>query len=301
MFRSDVTMTKGEFDTDCACPDAPGDLVEGRSMNDSVVRVLEFASLVVGAFVLSWIVRRVIRVVTRRAVRLAQERPGTWRLRLPRVSEIDTEIETRRRQRADAAARMFGHIVTSIIFVGTGFVGLQLFGVDPVYVISSAGFLGLAIALSCQEIIRNLLLGTMALLEDRYAVGDDVLLSVNGNEVRGIVDLMGPASLRLRTLDGATWHSGHSSIDSVTNFSQVAATAELLVPTDQWQGVQDVAPKRLAAASNDVGLAGVIFLPELVAMPYSTDLTSVQVKSNKPLSDGQKESLQQRLIGSSTR
>lgn len=265
-------------------------------MPSTILSVLEVVSLFIVAWMLSWGIRRVIRASTRRAVRLAQERPGTWRLRLPRISEVDSEIETRRRQRADAAARMFGHIVTSFVFVGATFIGLQLVGVNPVYAVSSAGFLGLAIALSCQEIIRNLLTGTMALLEDRYAVGDDVLLAIGGNEVRGIVDLMGPASVRLRTKEGATWHAGHSAIDSVTNFSQVAATAELLVPTEQWRDVEDVAVRRLAAASNDVGLTGVIFLPELIALQHPTGVTSVQVKSNKPLSDSQKESLHERLV-----
>ncbi|MEP1126601.1 MAG: mechanosensitive ion channel domain-containing protein [Ilumatobacter sp.] len=264
----------------------------------TIVPALEVMILFAGAWMLAWVVRRVIRASTRRAVRLAQERPGTWRLRLPRVSEVDTEVETRRRQRADAAARMFGHIVTSFIFVAAAFIGLQLVGVNPVYAVSSAGFLGVAIALSCQEIIRNVLTGTLALLEDRYAVGDDVLLALGGNEVRGTVDLMGPASIRLRTADGATWHAGHSSIDSVTNFSQVAAVAELMVPTEQWNDVEDVAAKRLAAASNDVGLTGVIFLPELTAMAHPTGVTTVQVRSNKPLSDGQKESLHERLVES---
>lgn len=261
-----------------------------------IVHALEVVSLFLAAWLLAWVMRRVIRASTRRAVRLAQDRPGTWRIRLPRVSEIDTEIETRRRQRADAAARMFGHIVTSFIFVASAFIGLQLVGVNPVYAVSSAGFLGVAIALSCQEIIRNLLTGTMALLEDRYAVGDDVLLTIGGNEVRGTVDLMGPASIRLRTTEGATWHAGHSAIDSVTNFSQVAAVAELLVPTEQWNEVEDVAARRLAAASNDVGLTGVIFLPDLIAMAHPTGVTTVQVRSNKPLSDGQKETLQERLV-----
>ncbi|MEP4649014.1 MAG: hypothetical protein ABJ314_02455, partial [Ilumatobacter sp.] len=155
----------------------------------TIVPALEVMILFAGAWMLAWVVRRVIRASTRRAVRLAQERPGTWRLRLPRVSEVDTEVETRRRQRADAAARMFGHIVTSFIFVAAAFIGLQLVGVNPVYAVSSAGFLGVAIALSCQEIIRNVLTGTLALLEDRYAVGDDVLLALGGNEVRGTVDL----------------------------------------------------------------------------------------------------------------
>ena len=208
---------------------------------------------------------------------------------------MDGESESRRRQRADSAARMLGHIVTSLILVGAVFGGLQLLGVDPVYVISSAGFVGLAIALSGQEIIRNLLTGTLALLEDRYAVGDEVMVTLAGTEVRGTIDLVGPASIRLRTSDGAAWHAGHSSIDSITNYSQLPATAEIIVPTEQWRNVRDEAGKVLAAASNDVGLSGVVFLPELVAMPHDTGVTSIKVTTNKPLTHAQRENLHGRL------
>ncbi len=135
--------------------------------------------------------------------------------------------------------------------------GLQIVGVDPVYAISSAGFVGLALALSGQDIIKNLLAGTMAILEDRYAVGDQVAITLGSNEVNGTIDLMGPASIRLRTEAGATWHAGHSAIDSVTNYSQLAASSEIAIPTTEWNDVEDDAARRLTTASNDVGLTGV--------------------------------------------
>lgn len=265
-------------------------------MTFDVISLLEMVGLVVGACAASWILRRVIRAMTRRAVRLAAKRPGMWRVRLQRRSELAADFEARRRSRADASARMIGHIVTTLIVVGAAFIGLQIVGVDPVYVISSAGFVGLAIALSGQEIIRNLLVGTMALLEDRYAVGDEVVFSIGGNEVEGIVDLVGPASVRLRTPAGATWHAGHSAIESITNRSQVAATVEILVPSRRWDDVESDAARIIADASNDVGLTGVVFLPGLVATPHPAGGTSVQVKANKPLTDGQRAALQERLL-----
>ncbi len=259
--------------------------------------VLEVLLLIPVAAVVSWAIRRLIRVLTRRAMRRSQERPGTWRIRLRRIAETDTDTETRRRQRADAAARMLGHIVTSLIFIAAIFVGLQVLGVDPVYMISSAGFIGFAIALSGQEIIKNLLAGTMALLEDRYAVGDQVLITVSGNDVRGTIDLMGPASIRLRTADGATWHAGHASIECITNFSQLAASAEIAIPTDHWNDVEDGAAKRLTAASNDIGLTGVVFLPDLAAQQHPAGVTTVTVRSNRALTDDQKCLVQERLTG----
>ncbi len=263
----------------------------------NLTTLIELGLLVPSALFLAWSARRVIRALTRRAVRRAQERPGTWRGRLRRLNDLDSEIEVRRRQRADAAARMLGHFVTAMILVGAVLIGLNIVGVDPVYAISSAGFVGLALALSGQDLIKNLLAGTTAILEDRYAVGDQVSITLGSNEVRGTIDLMGPASIRLRTEAGATWHAGHAAIDSVTNYSQLAASSEIAIPTDAWSDVEDDASRRLTTASNDVGLTGVIFLPDLAAQEHPTGVTTVTVRSNRPLSADQKQIVRDRLSG----
>ncbi len=190
---------------------------------------------------------------------------------------------------------MLGHFVTSLIFVGAVLIGLHLLGVDPVYAVSSAGFIGLAIALSGQDIIKNLMAGTTALLEDRYAVGDRVSVTMSGIEVSGTIDLMGPASIRVRTDVGATWHAGHSAIDSVTNFSQLPASSDIAIATTQWNHVEDDAAQRLKSASNDVGLTGVIFLPDLATQDHPTGVTTVTVRSNRPLTDDQKHLVHKRL------
>jgi hypothetical protein len=266
-------------------------------MTVSLVSTSGVLALFAAAFVVSFVVRRVIRGLVRRAVRRGAERPGTWRVRLRRLGDLDTEIENRKRQRADASARMFGHVVTALLFVTATLLALHLVGVDPVYAISSAGFVGLAVALSAQDLVRNLIAGTVALLEDRYAVGDEVTVRVSGTELRGVIDLAGAASLRLRGEHGETVHVGHAAIESVVNHSQLPASAEIGVATDRWTDVEDAASQRLAAASNDVGLTGVVFLPELTAQPHPAGMTTVTVKSNRPLTDDQKSLVRDRLIG----
>ncbi len=257
--------------------------------------IVELVLLVPAALALSWCVRAVIRAMTRRAVRRAQIRPGTWRSRLRRRNEVDTDVEARRRQRADAAARMLGHIATIVIAIGTVLLALQIVGVDPVYAISSAGFVGFAIALSGQDLIKNVLAGTVALLEDRYAVGDQVTITTSGNEVNGTIDLVGVASIRVRTEAGATWYAGHAEIDSVTNYSQLAASSDIAIPTALWNDVEDDASQRLVNASNDVGLTGVVFLPEIGVERHPVGLTTVTVRSNRPLSADQKRLVEDRL------
>ena len=251
---------------------------------------------------LSWCARTSIRRLTRRAVRRAQRSEGSWRVRLDRLGD-DGQADVRKRQRADAVARMLGRLVTVMIFMFAIFAALEILGVNLAFAISSAGFIGVALALSAQDFVKDFLGGTRALLEDRYAVGDEVVLLVSGAEVRGTVDLIGSASIRLRTAGGATWHAGHHSVDAVTNLSQLPAVSDIEVPVDDWARADErAAVERLAVASNDVGLTGVVFLRDIETHePESlgdaaADTVTVRVKTNRPLSSPETEIVRNKLL-----
>lgn len=265
-----------------------------------VASVSEAALLLPFAIVASWLARAGIRTLTRRSVRRAQRAEGSWRVRLDRLGD-DGQADARKRQRADAVARMLGHFVTVAIFTLATFAALNLIGVDLVFAISSAGFIGLAIALSGQDLVKDLLAGTRALMEDRYAVGDEVVLRVSGTEVRGTVDLIGTASVRLRTPDGATWHAGHHAVESVTNLSQLPAVSNIDVPLEEWATADErEASDRLACASNDVGLTGVVFLRDIETHEpdhnSDTDTVTVRVKTNRPLSSPEADLVRRKLL-----
>jgi small-conductance mechanosensitive channel len=250
----------------------------------------------------SWLARTTIRQLTRRAVRRAQRSEGSWRVRLDRLGD-DGQADVRKRQRADAVARMLGRLVTVVIFMFAIFASLEILGVNLAFAISSAGFIGVALALSAQDFVKDFLGGTRALLEDRYAVGDEVVLRVSGAEVRGTVDLIGSASIRLRTADGATWHAGHHSVEAVTNLSQLPAVSDIQVPVDDWAlADEDAVVERLAVASNDVGLTGVVFLRDIETHEPATDeqlptgMVTVRVKTNRPLSSPETEIVRNKLL-----
>jgi hypothetical protein len=264
----------------------------------------EAALLLPIAIFVSWLARTTLRTFTRRAVRHAQRSDSSWRVRLDRLGD-NGQADVRKRQRADAVAKMLGQFVTVVIFTLATFAALELLGVDLVFAISSAGFIGLAIALSGQDLVKDVLAGTRALLEDRYAVGDDVVLRVGGSEVRGTVDLIGTASVRLRTPDGVTWHAGHHAVESVTNLSQLPAISDIDVPLEQWAAADEfAAAERLVESSNDVGLTGVVFLRDIETHepqygPESEagiDVVTVRVKSNRPLSTPQAEMVRAKLL-----
>ena len=263
--------------------------------------VAEALALLPVAFAASWLARTTIRTSLRRAVRRAQRAEGSWRIRLDRLGD-NGQADARKRQRADAVARMLGHMVTVGIFAVAILAALALLGVSPVVAVSSAGFIGFAIAISGQHLANDVIAGTRALLEDRYAAGDEVVLRIAGVDVQGTVDLIGSASIRLRTLDGATWHAGHASIESVTNLSQLPAVSDIEIPVDAWeQADTHDAIDRLASASNDVGLTGVVFLRDIETHEpdgANADTVTVRVKSNRPLTSPEEDIVRAKLLDS---
>ena len=196
---------------------------------------------------------------------------------------------------------MLGHGVTVAIFALCTLVALDVLGVDLVFAISSAGFIGFAIALSGQDLVKDVIDGTRVLLEDRYAVGDDVVLQVGGTDVRGTIDLIGAASVRLRTPEGATWHAGHHAIESVTNLSQLPAVSDITVPVGEWAAADEAAAAgRLTDSSNDVGLTGVVFMRDIETHgdtgEHGDDTVTVRVKANRPLSSEEADLVRDKLL-----
>jgi small-conductance mechanosensitive channel len=258
---------------------------------------------VVGAFAVaaavSLIARRAIRRLARRA---AVHAAGTE----PSVGSSRSATATRAVRRADAVARLIGRLVTLCAFCVALLFGLDRLGINLVLVISSAGFLGLAVALSGQGLIRDLLAGTQAMVEDRYAIGDRVTAHVAGTEITGTVDAIAAASVRIRRDGGATCHVGHDAIDYLINHSQTPTTTVLTVPADRWREIEPAAATtRLAASSNDIGLTGVVFVADVVGPGDGVDdgdsgEVELEINANRPLTRAQSEIVKQRLLDGPT-
>lgn len=260
---------------------------------------LEAAGVLAGGVVASWLARSAARRLTRRAARRAlTAKPRYWRVRQDDAG-VGGEPNPRLLQRADALGSLIGRVASGVIMLVASIVALEVAGIDPVVVISSAGFLGLAVAFGGQAVITDWVAGSRALMEDRYAVGDDVFFRVDGVDVRGTVDLITAGSVRLRQIDGSAWHTGHSKISYVTNYSQTATTAQITLPLEEWKQVDpDEATSRLVSSSNDIGLTGVVFMPDL-DVNESTDegTVTVDVRASRALTPAQEQAVADRLLG----
>ena len=130
--------------------------------------------------------------------------------------------EQRRRQRTDAAARMLNHVVTLVVWIGVTIAVFHLFDIDAAFFLSSAGFIGAAVAIGGQHKVNDYLTGLSVLFEDRYGVGDELVVEVPGREpIHAVVDNIGLVTTRLRD-ERSTLHVPNAQLVVVRNLSQEA-------------------------------------------------------------------------------
>jgi small conductance mechanosensitive channel len=263
---------------------------------DHALRWIGAVALIALAFALNTGLRVAIRYLTRRAVRraLAGKR-GRWIPRHPRTDD-GSSTEQRRLQRADATAHMLSRIVSVAVMSATVAVASALVRVNPLVVLSSAGFLGAGLAFGGQAVIRDWLTGLIVLLEDRYAIGDRVTLRVGIEDYTGGVETLTGVGLRLRLDDGTTWHTGHGSIESVINHSQKLIDNEIEIPASVWHELDETMIGRaVTAASHDLGLTDVVLVSDVEAEGHRDGTTTVTVRASKSLNERQRAMLAERI------
>lgn len=227
------------------------------------------------------IVRRVIRRLAYRGLRQASS--GLWRVRVGRIESESGELrEFRRRQRIDAASRMVNHLVSLVIWIVATIVAFQLLDVNPAFFLSSAGFLGAALAIGGQHKVNDYLTGLSVHFEDRYGIGDEIVVAPGSEQsVHAIVDHIGLFSTRMRD-EHSTVHLPNSALAHVRNLSQEAAVTTLRLQVPDASN-PDAAASTLRGLAGTDGLTDVLFLGDLAARGPSTGEVEVDIRTSKAL------------------
>jgi moderate conductance mechanosensitive channel len=184
-----------------------------------LTRALQVLAVLVVAFVLDrlarWMVRRLVRGLQRDQV---QHRLESIRARTPRalLASTDPMPSLRRSQRADTLGAVLRNLSSVVIWVVAAVTILQILGVRLGPLLAGAGFIGLAIAVSAQQMVRDFLAGIAMLLEDQYGVGD----VIDVGPATGEVERVGLRTTRLRSVDGTVWHVRNGEIERVGNHSR---------------------------------------------------------------------------------
>ena len=123
--------------------------------------ILVVGALVLGGCVLTLCER--LRDPPRRAPGRHPEHRHTVELVASPVTRVGGESfemgEHRRRQRIDAASRMLNHLMSLVMWIVITIVGFHLLDIDAAFFLSSAGFLGAAVAIGGQHKVNDYLTG----------------------------------------------------------------------------------------------------------------------------------------------
>ena len=230
----------------------------------------------VNGLLLKWFVRHL-------ANRALSAGGGPWRVRSARLKEGSTTIrEQRRRQRVDAASKMVNHLVSLVMWIISLIVVFHVIDVDAAFYLSSAGFLGAAVAIGGQHKVNDYLTGLLVLLEDRYGVGDTIEWeSPVGTELSGLVEYVGIFTTRVRDAKGSV-HVPNSQFNMLRNMSQEPVVTTLRIRVDDTPPMNR-AELTLKDIAGSAGLTEVLFIDDIASYREVTGEISIDVATSRPL------------------
>jgi small conductance mechanosensitive channel len=162
--------------------------------------------------IIAFVLSRLLGIITTRMIRVA-EAHAAGRGRVAQVKTLAGVIRT-----------------TGIAIIGA-IVGLQFLdavGVNLAPLLASAGIAGVAIGLAAQNIVKDMLNGTLILIEDQFNVGDTVTLA----GLTGTVEAMTLRKTTVRGGDGTLYVIPNSQITTVANQSVDFSVATINVSVD---------------------------------------------------------------------
>lgn len=268
----------------------------GPALTGPFVLVVIAVAALVTTRVSRLVTRRIIRRVANNSLRFAKlpgAPTGLWRARARRVGDENLDIvEQRRRQRIEAASRMVNHLVSVVVWIIAAIVAFQLLDIDPAFFLSSAGFLGAGLAIGGQHKVNDYLTGLSVHFEDRYGVGDELLVELGwAAPVHGVVDHVGLFSTRIRD-QRSTLHLPNSALVSVRNLSQEAAASTLRLRVPEEADASQASDLLRGLAGSD-GLTDVIFVGDLTARDAATGEIEIDVQTARSLD----ADVRDRLVG----
>ena len=188
----------------------------GKVLDEWLIDIQEFVRLklphLIGVAIIAFILSWLLRVVSSRMIKVAEMHAAT-RGRVAQVKTLAQVVRT-----------------TGIAIIGA-IVGLQFLdaiGVDLAPLLASAGIAGVAIGLAAQNLVKDMLNGTLILIEDQFNVGDLVTLA----GLTGRVEWMSLRKTTVRGNDGTLYVIPNSQITTVANQSVDFSVANINVSVD---------------------------------------------------------------------
>lgn len=128
------------------------------------------------------------------------------------------------------------NIIKYFIFIISIFMILDLYGVDTKTLIASLGVVGLAISLSLQDLLKDIISGMAIIIESQYQVGDIVTI---GN-FKGEVIELGLKTTKIKSYSGEVKIIANRNITEVINHNMKHSMAILQVSMSSKIDIDEV-------------------------------------------------------------
>src|SRR6185312_724232 len=155
-----------------------------------------------GILVIAFILNRLLRAVTRRLV--------------PTGSDGLGRIARMREQHVKTLASLVYSAGTAVIIIGAILTALPEFGFNVTPIAAAAGLASLAVGFGAQHLVRDIINGFFAIVEDQYIVGETVRIGT----VVGRVEHLTLRRTVIRDTQGAVVSMPNGEISQVANLSR---------------------------------------------------------------------------------
>ena len=135
-----------------------------------------------------------------------------------------TAFEVKRRK---TIVKLFQSIFKYVLWAIAILIILDFYGVNTRSLIASLGIAGVVLGLALQDTVKDLISGTMLIMENYLAVGD----SVTYGSFSGEVIELGLRTTKIKASSGEVMIIANRNIDTIINSSQKKAHIYLNVPT----------------------------------------------------------------------
>ena len=122
----------------------------------------------------------------------------------------------RQTERARTIGTVFSSTFNAAVWIVASGMILGEFGFNLGPVIASAGFIGVAIGLGAQTLVRDVLSGIFMLVEDQYGVGDEIHVE----DIEGRVERVGLRITQIRDSKDVLWFVRNGEILIIGNKSK---------------------------------------------------------------------------------
>ncbi len=144
-----------------------------------------------------------------------------------------TVYEVKRRK---TIVRLFQSIFKYILLAIAIMIILDFYGVDTKSLLASLGVAGVVLGLALQDTVKDLISGTMLIMENYLAVGD----TVTYDDFSGEVIELGLRTTKIKAPSGEVMIIANRNIDTIINSSQKKAHLYLNVPTAYEEDTEKV-------------------------------------------------------------